>query len=94
MPSTTFCRFISASRTAWEKSDAGYSSLTPSLRPNETLASEPVMLASNTFMGGSPTKVPVKRFAGRSLIFCGVSNCCSTPPSMTAMRSARALASV
>ena len=39
-------------------------------------------------------KVATKRLAGRSFSSFWLANCCSTPPSMTAMRSARALASV
>ena len=49
---------------------------------------------ATTFIGGSPMKVPVKRFAGRSRSVAGVAYCCSTPASITAMRSASAFASV
>ncbi len=46
------------------------------------------------FIGGSPMNEATNRVAGRSFSSAGVASCSSTPFSMTAMRSASAIASV
>src|SRR5690606_39030695 len=49
--------------------------------------------AGKRFIAGSPMKEATKRFAGRFLSSAGVPNCCRTPCSITATRSASATAS-
>ena len=49
---------------------------------------------STMFIGGSPMKLATNRLAGCSFSAAGGAYCCSTPCSMTAIRSASAIASV
>src|SRR5574337_945567 len=81
------CRLPIALRVSSGNSFEENENVGPFLTRNDTVSAF-VTAASNTFIGGSPTKVATNRLAGRSRNSSGSANCCKTPPSITAMRSA------